>query len=300
MTLVTVFGGTGFLGRRIAQCLTREGMTVRVAVRHPERVGTAVADGSGQIIPLVADVRNETLVATAIASSDGVVNAVSAYVEKGGVTYRSVHVQGAANVAKACDQLGVARLVHISGIGADAASRSRYIRSRGQGEEIVRQIFPAATILRPSVMFASDDGFLQALLRIARSTPMIPLVGGGITKMQPIHVSDVAKAVRLCLRDLSNQGRTYEIGGPEQYTLREIIEMVVARTGHRRLLVPLPFGLAHPLAWLLEYLPDTPLTVAQVDLLARDNIPGPSAMGTQDLGFTPRSLKATVARLGSV
>lgn len=297
MNPVTVFGGTGFLGRHIVKRLSMEGVTVRVAVRHPERAVIDAPRGGGPIVPMAADVRNEGAVAAAIVGADSVVNAVSAYVEGRGVSYSTVHEHGASNVAKACERHGVRRLVHISGIGADPASSSRYIKARGRGELVVQQAFPRTVILRPSVMFAPDDAFLNVLAKIVRSTPVIPLIGGGWTRLQPVHVRDVAEAVRCCLQNPASDGKIYELGGPASYTLREIMGMVVAHIGRRRLFISIPLGPAHSLARLFEFLPAAPLTVAQVDLLRRDNVPTPDMPGLGDLGVIPQNLKDTIADL---
>jgi uncharacterized protein YbjT (DUF2867 family) len=220
MKLVTVFGGTGFLGRYIVEGLAREGVAVRIAVRHPDRAVLHAAPDGGQITSMVADVRDEGAVAAAVAGADGVVNAVSAYVEQGGITYRDIHERGAGNIARACNQQDVQCLVHISGIGADPASTSRYIGARGRGDLVVRQAFPRAVILRPSVMFGPDDAFLNVLAKIIRLTPVIPLIGGGRTRLQPIHVLDVAEAARRSLLTPGSEGHIYELGGAETYTLR--------------------------------------------------------------------------------
>lgn len=301
MRLVAIFGGTGFLGRRVVERLAREGVSVRVAVRHPKRATTnAGREDTREPILVPADIRDEQSVAVAVEGADGVVNAVSAYVEKGGVTYKDVHVNGARNVARACLSKGVRRLVHISGSGADPKSSSRYIRARGEGELAVQQLFPKVTILRPSVMFAPDDAFLNALAQVIRLTPVVPLIGGGRTRMQPIHVSDVAEAACICFRTLAAVGQIYELGGPEVYTLRAVIEVILARTGRRRLLVPVPFTLAHPLASLLQLLQRAPLTIAQVDLLRNDNVPVAHALGTKDLGIAPQRLEDVIPNLVSL
>lgn len=300
---VTVFGGTGFLGRRVVSRVAEDGAMVRVAVRHPERVDAgAITSESGRIIPVSADIRDAASVAAAIAGAEAVVNVVSAYVEKAGVTYTAVHVQGAANVAAECRRQGVKRLVHVSGIGADAASHAPYIRARGQGEQVVRQTFPAATIIRPSVMFAADDAFLQGLAAIIRSTPVVPLIAGGRTRLQPIHVSDVAEAIVRCAGDPAACGKVYELGGPESYTLREIIGMIAARLGRRPLLVPVPRSLARPIAAMLELLPSAPLTVAQVDLLKHDNIPATNVGGAGELAVKmgKRKIRETIAELTAI
>jgi uncharacterized protein YbjT (DUF2867 family) len=298
MTQVTVFGGTGFLGRRIVECLSREGATLRVAVRHPERVNTlAQSVTGGRAIPIAADVRDPSKVAAAIEGAEVVVNAVSAYVEKGGLTYTAVHVHGAGNIATACQQKNVARLVHISGIGANPASRSPYIRARGLGELAAQKAFPPTTVLRPSVMFAVNDGLLGILEKMAQSTPIIPLIGGGRTRLQPVHVNDVAKAVYQSLRNSDAVGKTYELTGPETYTIREILDLVLASKGRSRRFISIPFALASPLARVLERLPGAPLTVAQVDLLRDDNVPGTGMLGFEELGIIPQNLRDTISHL---
>jgi uncharacterized protein YbjT (DUF2867 family) len=298
MTLITVFGGTGFLGRRIVERLACEGATVRVAVRHPDRVDTLTKSiGSGRTIPVAADVRDPSTVAAAIAGAKSVVNAVSAYVETGGVTYTAVHVHGAGSIATACQQQSVARLVHISGIGANPASRSKYIRARGLGELAVQKAFPPATVLRPSVMFTVDEGFLGVLEKLAQTTPIIPLIGGGRTRLQPVHVNDVAEAVYQSLRHPDAVGKTYELGGPETYTIRQILDLVFARKERSHRFISIPFALASPLARLLELLPGAPLTVAQVDLLRDDNVLGTGMLGLEELGITPQNLRDTISHL---
>jgi NADH dehydrogenase len=298
MALITVFGGTGFLGKRIVERLVGLGETVRVVSRHPKGLRPGlVSGGDGRVVPIAADVREEKSVAAAVADAEGVVNAVSAYVEKGDVTYEAIHVRGALNVARACELQKVRRLILISGIGADPSSPSAYIRARGQGEQVVRDAFPQATILRPSVMFARDDAFLNALAALARSSPIIPLIGGGHTRLQPVHVEDVAEAVCAALHSPAAAGLTYEMGGPASYTLREIVEMILARNRRRRILLPIPFALADPFAHLLEHLPHAPLTVAQVDLLKADNVVGPALPGLSDLGIVPKKLYDVIAEL---
>jgi uncharacterized protein YbjT (DUF2867 family) len=299
MTLVTVFGGTGFLGHHIVEDLAREGIAVRIAVRHPDRASVPGGPERGQVASVAADVRDEGAVAAAVAGADGVVNAVSAYVERGAVTYRNVHEQGAGNVARACHLQGVRHLVHISGIGADPASASRYIAARGRGDLAVQQAFPGATILRPSVMFGPDDAFLNFLVKIVRSTPVVPLVGGGRTRLQPIDVRDVAEAVRRSLQDPRAEGKIHELGGAKTYSFREIAEMVAARVGRRCAFVSIPFELAYPLARFSELLPAPPLTVAQVDLLVSDNLPASGAPGLAELEISPRPLEEVLAGLAA-
>lgn len=291
--MITIFGGTGFLGRHIAARLASAGTRVRVAVRHPEALEAMPAG----VEAVRADLRDPESVAAAVAKADGVVNAVSAYLEKGGTTYAAIHEEGARNVARACAAEGVAGLAHISGIGADPASPSRYIRARGRGEAIVRERFPGAVIVRPSVLFGPQDAFLGMLADIARRAPVFLLTGGG-ARLQPVHAADVAEAVARLLGEPTARGRIYELGGPEILTLGEIVASVMARLGVQRPTLPVPIAMARIAATLAELLPNPPLSVAQVELLERDNVVGPGMPGFADLGIVPRRIEDTIADLG--
>jgi NADH dehydrogenase len=294
MTAVTVFGGTGFLGRRIVRRLAAGGWTVRVAVRHPDRAKRALhTTDLERLTVLRADVRDPASVGSAIAGVDAVVNAVSAYVEKGGVTFESVHVRGAQTLAREAAAAGVARLVLVSGIGADPHSTSSYIRARGQGELVVKQAFPAVTIVRPGVMFGPGDALFGTLAELARLLPVLPLIGGG-TRMQPVYVEDVAEAIALVLADGDTAGRTYEIAGPVVYTLRELVEIALRLIGKRRLLVPVPLAVARMQARLFELLPSPPLSTAQVDLLRADNLASGVLPGLRELGIQPKTVEEIV------
>jgi uncharacterized protein YbjT (DUF2867 family) len=295
MATVVVFGGAGFLGRRLVDRLTAEGMTVRVAVRHPDPARIELrAIGFDQVTVVTADVRDQASVAAAIAEADAVINAVSAYVEKGGVTFEAVHVRGAENVAREAVAAGVARLVLVSGIGADPDSSSPYIRARGRGELMVRQPFPGATIVRPSVMFGPGDGLFGRLAALARLLPILPLIGGGHTRLQPIFVEDVAEAITNILSDPGTVGRTYELAGPRVYTLQELVNMTLQLMGKWRLLVPVPFAVAEVQARLFEFLPNPPLTTGQVDLLKADNVASGNWPGFQDLKIQPKTVEEIV------
>jgi uncharacterized protein YbjT (DUF2867 family) len=287
MTTVVVFGGTGFLGRRLVHRLASAGAIVRVAVRHPE------AD-LAQVTFFRADVREQTSVAAAMAGADAVVNAVSAYVEKGGVTFESVHVQGAETLAREADRLGVARLVLISGIGADPRSRSSYIRSRGRGEQAVQRIFPDATIVRPSAMFGPGDALFSTLADLARLLPVLPLIGGGRMRLQPVYVEDVAEAVGCILADPGAVGRTYELAGPRVYTLRDLVKFTLRVVDKRRLLMPLPFTVAEIQARLFELLPSPPLTTSQVDLLKADSVAS-GALSLPELNIRAKEIEEVVS-----
>ncbi len=295
MATVVVFGGGGFLGRRLVDRLTAEGMTVRVAVRHPDPARIELRSmGFERVTVVPADVRDQASVAAAIAGADAVVNAVSAYIEKGGVTFEAVHVRGAENVAREAAAAGVARLVLVSGIGADPDSSSPYIRARGRGEVIVRQAFPGATIVRPGAMFGPGDALFGTLAALARLLPALPLIGGGSTRLQPIFVEDVAEAISSILSDPGTVGRTYELAGPKVYTLHELVNMTLQLMGKRRLLVPIPFAVAEVQARLFEFLPNPPLTTGQVDLLKTDNVVSGALPNVQELGIQPKTVEEVI------
>ena len=295
MTTVSVFGGTGFLGQRLVRRLAGEGTTVRVAVRHPDRArGTLRAAGLERVGIFCADVRDQAAVAAAVADAGAVVNAVSAYVETRGVTFEAVHEQGAKTIAREAAAAGVARLVRVSGIGADAESGLAYIRARGRGERLVREAFPGASIVRPSAMFGPGDALFRTLAHLARLLPVLPLIGGGRTRLQPVYVEDVAEAIARVLADPGTAGRTYELAGPDVYTLRELSEIVLRITGRRRLLVPVPFALARVQARLFELLPNPPLTTGQVDLLRADNVASGSLPGLRELSIEPKAVEEIV------
>ena len=291
MATVVVFGGGGFLGRRLVDRLSAESVTVRVAVRHPEPARIALRSlGFDRVTVVYADVRDQGSVAAAIAGADAVVDAVSAYVEKGGVTFEAVHVRGAENVAREAVAAGVARFVLVSGIGADRYSSSPYIRSRGRGEVMVQQAFPSATIVRPGAMFGPGDALFATLAELARLLPVLPLIGGG-TRLQPVFVEDVAKATTNILSDPGTIGQTYELAGPRVYTLRELVNMTLQLMGKRRLLVAVPFAVAEIQARLFEFLPNPPLTTGQVDLLKVDNVASKTLPGFQDLKIRPKTVE---------
>ena len=295
MTMVVVFGGAGFLGRRLVYRLTAEGMTVRVAVRHPDRARIELrAIGFDRVTVVPADVRDQASVAAAIAGTNAVVNTVSAYVENGGVTFEAVHVRGAETVAREAIAAGVTRLVLVSGIGADPNSSSPYIRARGRGELMVQQAFPGATIVRPGAMFGPGDALFSMLAELARLLPALPLIGGGHTRLQPVFVEDVAAAVANILADPETVGRTYELAGPGVYTLRELVRMTLHLMSKRRILIPVPFAVAEIQARLFELLPHPPLTTGQVDILKADNVASGTLPGLQELKIQPKAVEEVV------
>lgn len=296
MTLrsVTVFGGTGFLGRRIVARFVEDGIVVRVASRHPDDAALGGEASQGRRVPVAANVRDRASIERAIDGVDGVVNCVSLYVESRAASFHDVHVTGAVNVAAAAAARQL-RLVHISGIGSDPGSQSPYVRARGMGEAAVRTAHPRATILRPSIMFGPDDAFLKTLDRIAGLTPVIPLFGAGGTRLQPAHVADVAAAVVRAMQEPTAEARIFELGGPRVLTYRQIIEQVLRWRGRRRLLLPLPFAVWDMLAAIGQKLPTAPITEGQVALMKRDNVVSNDAPGFGELGVTPQPLDAVAS-----
>ena len=291
--LVTVFGGSGFLGRHTVRALARAGWRIKVATRHPGRgfflrpLGTV-----GQIDFVKCDVSDAESVAAAVMGSNAVINLTGILFQKG-QTFTDVQAEGAANIAQAAARAGVGALVHVSAIGADAESDSDYAVTKAQGEAAVREAFPDAVILRPSIIFGPEDGFFNKFAGLARFTPVLPLVGGGHTRFQPVFVGDVAQAIVAALCD-SARGRTYELGGPGIYSFKELLQLILREIGRKRALVPLPFGLASFQAAFLQLLPNPLLTMDQVKLLKKDNLVAPTAAGLADLGITPTSVEAVV------
>jgi uncharacterized protein YbjT (DUF2867 family) len=292
--LVTVFGGTGFLGRRIVRHLRAHDLAVRVAVRHPARTRKIFGTEDVGIEPVGVDVHDGRSVAAACAGAHGVVNAVSLYVEHGRDTFRAVHVQAAERVAAEARRAGAVRLVHISGIGADTTSRSPYIRSRGEGEVAVRNAFPGTVIVRPAVMFGPDDRFLTTILDLLRRLPAYPMFGRGQTRLQPVFVDDVAEAVAQCLQSAEAKSDTYECGGPHIYTYGELLAAVAAAAAIRPVLVPMPFSAWHVMGFLGELLPNPPITRNQVELMEIDSVASERLPGLRDLGISPQPIEAVL------
>lgn len=292
---VTVFGGSGFVGRHIVQRLARDGADVRVAVRHPERARSLEAgEGPGRITLIRADVWDEATVGPAVAGAEAVVNTVGHYVQERGRTFEAIHGRGAEHVARAAAAAGVRRLVHISGLGADPGSDSDYVRARGIGEQLVLKAFPDAIILRPSVIFGPGDAFFNRLAGLARVLPALPLFGAGDTRLQPVYVEDVALAVARALDSTAAAGKVFELGGPRVYTYKELLRLVLAQTGRRRLLLPVPFPVWNLLTAALAPLPNAPVSRDQVRMMQRDNVVGAEAASLHDLGITPTPVEAVV------
>jgi len=283
---VTVFGGSGFLGRQIVKCLVAERVSIRIAVRHPERATFLKRMGQdGQIELVRANVWEESTVVQAVKKSTWVINSVGHYVEKSNATFDAIHGQGAHNVARQSASAGVERMIHISGVGSDPNSDSPYVRARGIGEKLVKGAFESVTILRPSVIFGPDDAFFNTLANMARRTPVLPLFGMGRTKLQPVFVGDVAEACVKVLSDPSTQGKVYELGGPRAYTYKSLLQLVLKQIAGRSVLLPVPYFVWDVLAVCMAVLPNPPLTRDQVNLMKRDNVIMADVLKLEDLGI---------------
>lgn len=275
---IAIVGGTGYLGQRIAAALREAGRAVRIVSRH--------ATGPDAVR---ADLTDPASLGAACAGAAGVVNAAGLYRERRGATYQAIHVEGAGALARAARAAGAARLVHLSGIGADPAARDPYIRARGEGERAVREAFPDVTILRPSALFDAEHAFFGPLRGILIA-PVVPLFGDGSVRLQPVYAGDVARAAARAATGPAPP--LLELGGPTVYTYREILEKLARKTGRRPWFLPLPLGLWHGIAAILQPLPGAPITPAMVALLARDNVADPALPGLVALGVAPTSAES--------
>lgn len=307
--LVTVFGGSGFVGRHVVRALVKRGYRVRVAVRRPDLANFLQPIGTvGQIHAVQANLRYPASVTGAVKGSDAVVNLVGIMQEQGRQSFSAVQANGARAVAQACATVGITRLVHVSALGASAESASVYARSKAEGEAAMFASVPGAIVLRPSVMFGPEDTFFNRFASLARMLPVLPLVGGGVTKFQPAFVGDVAETVARAVDGTVQGGRVYELGGPEVQSLRQIVEEVCKVTGRKRLLAPLPFPLARIMGSVLQVvdtltlglIPDElVMTRDQVALLTSDNVVSPEAKAEgrdfAGLGLAPTSSEAVIS-----
>ena len=293
--VATVFGGSGFIGRYVVKRLAERDYIVRVAVRDPEAALFLKPMGvPGQIVPVGVSVTDDAGVAAAAAGAEVVVNLVGILHETRKATFTAIQAQAPGRIGRAAAAAGVRAVVHLSAIGADPASPSAYARTKAEGELALREAFPAATVLRPSIVFGPEDGFFNRFAALAQFIPALPLYGGGQTKFQPVYVGDVADAVMAALSRADAAGRTYELGGPRVYTFRELLAYILRVTGRRRLLLPLPWSVGRLQARVFELLPNPPLTRDQLLLLQRDNVVAPDALTLADLGITPKAVEAIV------
>jgi uncharacterized protein YbjT (DUF2867 family) len=292
--VATVFGGSGFIGRYVVRQLARAGKTVRVAVRDTERaLFLKTAGRIGQIVPLHAPVTDDAAVKRAVAGADWVVNAVGILTEFRAASFQDIHAAAAARIAEASAAAGVERLVHISAIGADPASDSRYATTKGEGENAVRAGFPGATILRPSIVFGPEDNFFNRFASMARTMPFMPVIEGA-TRMQPVYAGDVAAAVLAALQSPAAMGKTFELGGPKVWLFVDLLAYILQVTGRDLSLVNLPVPLIQLQACLLERLPGKLLTRDQLRLLKHDNVVGSAALSLSDLGVSPTAVEQIV------
>jgi uncharacterized protein YbjT (DUF2867 family) len=297
-TLVTVFGGSGFLGRHVVRALANRNYLVRVAVRRPELAGYLQPLGRvGQIHAVQANVRYPQSVAAAARDADILINLVGILFERGAQRFDDVMAQGADAIAQAASAAG-ARLVHVSAIGADADSPSHYARAKAAGERLVQAAQSEAIIMRPSIMFGPEDDFFNRFAGLARVAPALPLPGGGAMRFEPVFAGDVAEAIALAVDGKAKAGTIYELGGPDVRTFKELMEFVLATIERRRLLLPVPFALMKAQAMVLQFLPKPPITPDQVELLKRDNVVSAAAReegrALEALGIIPASIGSVV------
>lgn len=298
-TLVAIYGGSGFIGRHVVSAIAKTGARMRVAVRRPELAGhLQPLGGVGQINAVQANVRYPDSLLAAAQGADAVINLVGILFPSGKQTFEAVQDEGARHVAEAARAAGARAFVHVSAIGANPNSPSVYARSKAQGEAAVREVFPGAVILRPSVVFGPEDDFFNLFAALARLAPALPLIGGGNTKLEPVFVGDVAKAVLAGLTGKAEAGAPYELGGPEILTLKQIMERVLTYSMRKRWLVPIPFWLARLQAAFLQLLPNPLLTIDQVRLLQTDNVVSADAKRSrrtlEGLGIEPVAIAAVV------
>jgi uncharacterized protein YbjT (DUF2867 family) len=297
--LVTVIGGSGFLGRHIVRALAKDGYRIRVAVRRPDLAGHIQPLGKvGQIVPVQANLRYPDSLDAACTSAYAVINLVGILHRTGPQTFESIHAQGAEAAALAASRAGAAIFIQMSALGANPDSASAYARTKAEGEVRARSAFPGAIIIRPSIVFGPEDAFFNRFAAMARISPVLPLIGGGRTRFQPVFVGDVADAIAKLLDRGIADGRVYELGGPETYSFRDLMRFTLRTVMRRRLLLPVPFGIATGLASILQLLPRPFLTQDQVLLLQRDNVVSDEAANDgrtlKGLGLAPRDIEAMV------
>jgi uncharacterized protein YbjT (DUF2867 family) len=293
-SVATVFGGTGFIGRYVVKRLAAQGHIVRVAGRNTEAArGSMMAGRVGQVVPLYVSLSNEAAVQRATEGADMVVNLVGILAERHAGDFQRIQAEGAGRIARAAASHGVARMVHVSAIGADAESPSLYARTKALGEQAVRAAMPGATILRPSLVFGAEDQFFNRFGSMAMTLPVMPVISGN-TRFQPVYVGDVADAIMAVLGHDGTMGRTYELGGPRVWTFREILAWILKETHRKRPLIEVPMNIARIQARIGELIPGKPLTRDQLILLGRDNVVSDGMPGLQDLGIVPTPVELVV------
>ena len=312
--IITVFGGSGFLGRHVIRKLAQKESIIRVAVRKPELAGFLRPLGNlGQVVPIQTNIRDDTSIGRALEGATDVINLVGILYETRQQGFSDIHTIAPNRIGKAASASGIERLVHVSAIGASSSSNSKYLRSKALGEEVLLQEFPTATIVRPSILFGPGDNFFNKFGSLARILPVLPIffalgqklkfrfeglylipeIEAGTTRFQPVYVSDVAEAIVTTLYTHSKQskGRTYELGGPTVYSFRQLMEMITKTTKHKRLLLPVPYKLAEIMGLGAQLLPVPPLTIDQVRTLRIDNVVDDEASTFNQLNISPSPLE---------
>lgn len=285
--VITLFGGSGFVGKAVVSHLAAAGYTIRIASRTPKSCYALTLMGvPGQVIAQFYNPARPDTISAAVSGSDAVINCVGTLFEKRRRTFHAAHVELPRQIATACKLHHVGQFVHISALGVDA-NTSAYAASKRQGEQVIKDIFPKVTILRPSVIFGPDDSFFNMFARMAQFLPALPLIGGGKTRFQPVYVDDVARAVTLAVTKQDMQGKTYELAGPDTLTFKELYQKLFQYTGRPRALIPLSPTLARVKAWFFEFLPVPPLTRDQITSLKYDNVTSSSALTFKDIGIIP-------------
>jgi uncharacterized protein YbjT (DUF2867 family) len=293
--LVTVFGGSGFIGRHLVRALANQGWRIRVAVRHPNTAHFLRPMGRvGQIQTLKTNVRNDDDVRLALKGADAAINLVGILAQGGRQRFNALHVEAAERIARLSAQMRVGRLIHFSALGASEEAPALYFQSKAEGEARVRAAMPSATIVRPALVFGPEDQFFNRFASLARFVPVLPLFGGGHTRFQPVFVADVAQGVTELFRHHGTPGRVYEFAGPEQMTFKEVMQFTLREIQRRRLLLPLPYGIGTIEGAVLQFLPGKLLTMDQVRMLKTDTVPSGANPGLQQLGIVPSGPEAIV------
>ncbi len=293
--IVTIFGGSGFLGRYVVKQLSDAGYRIKIVSLNPYQGRYLKPAGTtGQINIVYGNIRNVQSVKANVKGSDIVINLVGILHSRGKKGFSSTHARGAEYLAKACAEEGVERLVHVSALGIDKPSGSRYARSKLNGEKAILNAYSNATILRPSIIFGQEDNFFNKFAFMTRYLPFLPLIGGGKTLFQPIYVDDVATAIIRCLQSPATQGHIYELGGPTIYSFKQLMQLVLRYTGKKRLLLPIPYVFASLISVLMSVMSQPPLSHDQVKLLKVNNIVSSDMPGLKDLGIEPKPLEAIV------
>lgn len=292
MRTITIFGGSGFVGRYIVQKFAERGDQIRVAVRNPIAAQFLKPLGEvGQITPVQVSLSSPESLSAVIQGSDVVINLIGILFEKGLQTFEALHVEGAQNIAETATKLGIPALLHMSALGANKRSTSRYAATKGRGEESVLKHFPEATLFRPSVIFGKEDAFLNRFAQMALISPFLPLIGGGKTRFQPVYVGDVAESFLNASLLKEARGKTYELGGPSIYTFKELMAYLLQNIHRKRILLALPFPIAKAIGFIAQFLPTPPLTPDQVELLKTDSVLSHHLHTMEDLGLQPKPLE---------